>query len=316
MNEKYSQLAQALTQAVQELANTNTTQTEELVTRRLTSISEDIHWLLLVAGFSLFEINAESDQSRVPGEIMAYSIRCSQFVNVELVTDLITRLGQLDPSTPTPTQQRSPPVPLLNMVSTRLVEACPGANDPVDPVTSLFFSSFRLSELEIYAKSRMSVNTTRPMFEYLSPQVSETLMWFMRESVRAYVFMTEKNYDELSSILHLVFAPDTPLAALVLNFLLRKILINFHIWSAENTITSQSAKLLLGKNTIFTITKFIFTFQNFVNNVILNLPKSNLIKRFKCIKLTIKNYLKFLIKSRIKALHFINFGYYSVIHLK
>lgn len=210
-----------------------------MITRRLASISEDIHWLLLISGFSLFEINAESDQSRIPIEIMRYSIRCSQFVNIELVSDLLARLGQLS-SIGSVNQSIRTANPLVSMVSVRLIEACPSPSDPIDPVTSLFFSTFRLSELEIYAKNMAN------MFAYLSPQVSETLVWFLRESVRAYLFMTEKNYEELSPVLHLVFAQDTTIGSLVLGFLLRKVLVNFHIWSAENTITSQSAKLLLG----------------------------------------------------------------------
>ena len=107
------------------------------------------------------------------------------------------------------------------------------------------FSAFRLCELEIYARNVLKPDGA--LFAYLSPQVSETLMWFLRESVHGgYVSLAEKNYDELSPILHLVFAQDTPLGPIVLNFLLRKVIVNFHIWSAENTITSQSAKLLLG----------------------------------------------------------------------
>lgn len=224
-----------------------TTNNEELITRRLASISEDIHWLLLIAGFTMFEVNAEIDQSRIPSEIMKYSIRCSQFVNVQLVTDLMSRLGQLSPAATTTTSTtQSPPLPppIVSTISAHLIETCMTETDPIDPITSLFVSSFRLCELEVYAK-----NMPR-MFAYLSPQVSETLVWFLRESVRGYLFMAEKNYDEISAVLHLVFAQDTTIGSLVLTFLLRKILINFHIWSAENTITNQSAKLLLGKRKI------------------------------------------------------------------
>lgn len=248
LNEKYSQLTQTLTGAAQQLAqngNKVNPATEEALNRRLNSISEDIHWLLLVTGFTLFEINAESSQSRIPNEIMAYSIRCSQFVNIELVADLIGRLGQLSPASATSGANKVNG--LLNMISVRLVEACPLDTDPVDPLTVVFLNAFRLCELELYAKSASNA------FSYLSPQVAETLVWFLRESVRAYIFMVEANYDQISPILHLVFAQDTPLGPVVLNFLLRKVLVNFNIWSAENTITSQSAKLLLGNAFFFSL---------------------------------------------------------------
>lgn len=253
LNEKYSQLAQTLTQATQAQTAAN----EELITRRLASISEDIHWLLLIAGFTMFEVNAEVDQARIPNEIMTYSIRCSQFVNMQLVNDLMSRLGQLSPvqedtsvaTSTTTNRSTSKHAQVVGMISIRLIEACLVENEPIDPITSLFFSSFRLCELEIYAKNMAK------MFAYLSPQVSETLVWFLRESVRAYVYMAEKNYEQISAVLHLVFAQDTTLGPLVLNFLMRKIIINFHIWSAENTITSQSAKLLLGKKIFLNLTR-------------------------------------------------------------
>lgn len=103
-----------------------------------------------------------------------------------------------------------------------------------------------MCELEIYAAKNMRTNG-RNMFPYLSPQLSETLVWFLKESVHGYLFMAESSYDELSPLLHMMLANDTPIGVQVVNFFVRKVLINFHIWSAENTITSQSAKLLLGK---------------------------------------------------------------------
>jgi hypothetical protein len=79
----------------------------------------------------------------------------------------------------------------------------------------------------------------------MSPQVASTLMWFLRELVRSYLFMNEKDYDDLSPSLQMIFGQDTPCGLVIINFLIKKIYSNFYIWNAENTATSQTAKLLL-----------------------------------------------------------------------
>lgn len=38
------------------------------------------------------------------------------------------------------------------------------------------------------------------MLHFMSPQVSTTLMWFLKEFTRTYLFMNEKNYQQVKVI--------------------------------------------------------------------------------------------------------------------
>lgn len=130
LNEKYTQLVQTLTQAA---ASNQMPSNDELLTRRLNGMSEDIHWLLLIAGFALFEANSD-DQARIPDEIMAYSIRCTRLVDLNLLNEIMSRLTC---EVAVAAAVRS--APILDSIATRLVETCLSSNDPVDPLTSIFF---------------------------------------------------------------------------------------------------------------------------------------------------------------------------------
>lgn len=256
LNEKYNGLRELLAQIDQNKRVKNNREVEETLVRHLTSVSEDIHWLLLIAGFTLFEVNAEIGEARIPNEIMNYSIMCSSFVDFQLVNTLLLPLNRLSLNhnhnhnnhnrTHLDIDAKTISFDLMNI---RLVDE----NQPCDPITRLFLNAFQLAELETYAAAA-ATNTdgsaAASLLSYLSPQVGATLVWFLKEATRSYLFMTERNYQDLSPTLHLVFAPDTKIGNDVLKFFVRKVLVNFHIWSAENTITIQSAKLLFG-NLIF-----------------------------------------------------------------
>lgn len=205
----------------------------DLFTKHITNLSEDIHWLLLISGFILFEINSELEQSNIPTEIMKYSIACSSFVDLNLVNKLFASLNQLSPIQPSQTVNN-----ITSSVNLSLIEATLSETDRCDPIIRLFYNSFQLCELENYM---FNLN----LLQYISPQVATTLMWFLKELSRSYLFMRERNYEELSPSLQLVFGQDTECGVLILSYLLRKLSINFYIWSAENTTTIQTAKLLL-----------------------------------------------------------------------
>jgi hypothetical protein len=245
LNEKYNGLRELLGQIDQNKRVKNNREVEETLVRHLTSVSEDIHWLLLIAGFTLFEVNAEIGEARIPNEIMNYSIMCSSFVDFQLVNTLLLPLNRLSLNhhhnhnhTHLDVDAKTISFDLMNI---RLVDE----NQPCDPITRLFLNAFQLAELEMYAAAAHN-SAAASLLDYLSPQVGATLVWFLKEATRSYLFMTERNYQDLSPTLHLVFAPDTQIGKDVLKFFVRKVLVNFHIWSAENTITIQSAKLLFG----------------------------------------------------------------------
>lgn len=208
-----------------------------LYNRHLTNLSEDIHWILMISGFILFEINSETDQCRIPTEILKYSISLSNFVDVNLINKLVMSLNQVASMPQTPLSSSSQ-TQIINKLSVELIETRLTPNDLCDPIIFLLFNSFQLCELESHM---FSYN----MLQFLSPQVASTLMWFLKEFVRSYLFMAEHAYTDLSPTLHTLFGQDTQAGTIVLSFLLRKLYTNFYIWSAENTTTSQTAKLLL-----------------------------------------------------------------------
>ena len=207
-----------------------------LLEKHLTTLSEDIHWLLLISGFMLFEVSSEPDRQSIPTEIMNFSIMCSKYVDSNLICKLFSSLNTPNSATNQPAGNMFQQI--SGNVSAQLIETRLNESDLFDPVVRLVFNSFQLCELET---QMFSMN----MLSHLSPQVASTLMWFTRELSRSYLFMKEENYTDLSPTLQVLFGPETESSQWVLKFLLRKLYTNFYIWSAENTATSQTAKLLL-----------------------------------------------------------------------
>ena len=124
-----------------------------------TSIYEDIHWILLISGFVLIDIDTEIE-SKIPDEIMEYSIKISSLIDINLTRKLFKgeKLNEID------------------------FNYC-------DPICRLIFTTIQLCELETQLHStKMSL---------WSPQVSTTLMWFLKEFSSSYLFMKEKNYEQV-----------------------------------------------------------------------------------------------------------------------
>jgi hypothetical protein len=240
LNEKFVQLIECLNQILQSKElSTNTIQLDlNLVNKHMIKLSEDIHWILLISGFMLFEINSDGDQSKIPKEIMIYSINFTKYLDMNLINKLFNMLNPSmlspigSPSSSKSNSIQSIPTSLA-LIETRLTQ-----NEMCDPIILILFNTFQLCEMESYM---FSLN----MLEHLSPQVASTLMWFLKELSRSYLFMSEKDYEEISPTLQVIFGQDTQCGIILLNFLLKKIYSNFYIWSAENTTTSQTAKLLL-----------------------------------------------------------------------
>jgi hypothetical protein len=193
----------------------------------LINLSEDIHWLLLISGFILFEINSDSnsyqERSTIPEEVMKYSIKSSCHVDFNLVRQMFALLATAN----------------TNKSSIIEMKLNGDDNTSCDVITKLFFNVFQLCELE-------SQMYTLNMLSHLSPQVAITLMWFNKELVRSgYLFMNETSYTELSPSLHYIMGVETECATWSLEFILKKLYNNFYIWSGENGVTIQTARVLL-----------------------------------------------------------------------
>jgi len=206
LNEKYIQITDLLKKI-----STFSKLDSNLVSKDLTNINEDIHWILLVSGFILFDINSEANECLISNEVMKYSFKSNGIVDIYLVKCLSPELS-------------------MQLIDSKLHN--------LDAIMGLFFNSFQLCELETQI---FSLN----MFEYLSPVVSTTLMWYLKEMVRSYLFMKESCYDELSSTFLALFGVDTDCGVQIINFLLRKLIKNFSLWKSENGVLNQTVRLLL-----------------------------------------------------------------------
>jgi hypothetical protein len=220
LNEKYLNLIELLKQiSISKQQGIDT----KPMTIHLTSLSEDLHWLMLIIGFLIFEIN--SDQAKIPDHIMKYSIKYSNYIDLNQIPNLLASLNQFVSTT-----HLSRQTICSNLIDLRMTEK-------FDPIISVFINSFQLSELEIHM---FALN----MLEYLSPQVASTLIWFLTQMTESYLYMNEQIYNEISPSLHIVFGQDTECSKIILNYLLRKLINNFYIWSSESIVTIQTAKLL------------------------------------------------------------------------
>jgi hypothetical protein len=164
-----------------------------------------------VSGFILFDINSDANQCLISNEVMKYSFKSNGIVDINLVKCLSSEL-------------------CMELIDFKLHN--------LDAIIGLFFNSFQLCELETQI---FSLN----MFEYLSPLVSTTLMWYLKEMVRSYLFMKESSYDELSSTFLTLFGVDTECGVQIINFLLRKLVKNVSLWKSENGVLNQTVRLLL-----------------------------------------------------------------------
>ena len=81
------------------------------------------------------------------------------------------------------TQQGNNVIANKELLETKLADY-----EHLDPIIRLLLNSFQLCELE---NQMFSLN----MLHIISPQVASTLMWFMKEFVRNYLYMKEVNIN-------------------------------------------------------------------------------------------------------------------------
>ncbi|VVC37258.1 Hypothetical protein CINCED_3A011540 [Cinara cedri] len=161
----------------------------ESVQKKIDDIHEDIHWMFLIAGH-VITVDSEGEPSMIPSEIMHYSIRKSEKVNIE--------------------------VSLKFLVHQMLVMDTPGSEEAVDDVIKLVSIAFNLCEVEnrlIEAK----------MESLCSPLLSGTIVWFLHVFSQTYLMPNETYYSELSMPLLQAFGQHTEAASWVLNYLLNKV---------------------------------------------------------------------------------------------
>ncbi len=121
-----------------------------LVNKHMIKLSEDIHWILLISGFILFEISSDGDQSNIPKEIMAYSINFTKYLDMNLINKLFSMLNPSmlspigSPSSGKTSSIQSIPTS-LSLIETRLTQ-----NEMCDPIILILFNTFQVCEMESY----------------------------------------------------------------------------------------------------------------------------------------------------------------------
>lgn len=135
-------------------------------TKLLDALYEDIHWLLLIIGHVLCK-DYEGEEPLMSSEVLAYCIEKSEAGS----TDMNTSLKLL----------ASP---------TQCISDFPNAEQNTDQVIRLISAIFRLCEIE---KNAISAN----MVSYLSPEVSSTIMWFLKFWAEGYLLPPVNYYNKV-----------------------------------------------------------------------------------------------------------------------
>ncbi|KAG8318071.1 Exportin-4 [Homalodisca vitripennis] len=159
-------------------------------------------------------MDSEGETALIPSEIMHYSIHQSNSNKVDINTTLA----------------------LLASPSRNLADI-PGADQAADHVVRLVAAVLRFCEVE-------SKVVEAKVFHLLSPQVSSTTLWFLRQWALSYLLPTETYYSEISMPLVSAFGQHTDGAMWTMNYLLNKIESNLCLRNSEPVLVKESVNLL------------------------------------------------------------------------
>lgn len=184
------------------------------ITKQLFILFEDIHWLLLIAGH-VMTMESVGEQPMIPSEIMLHNIKQLSSGTVDVTTSLKVLAA---PNT--------------------CITQIPNAENVCDSVIRLVAAIFRLCEMENKA-------IEYKMQEFLSPEVSSDIMWFLNSWAEAYLFMLPEYYAALSESLQTAFGLETAGGNWTLNFILNKICVNVRNFSTEAGVVNDSVTLFV-----------------------------------------------------------------------
>ncbi|XP_062563749.1 exportin-4-like [Armigeres subalbatus] len=185
---------------------------DESSSKALVNLFEDAHWILLITGHVL-AMESDGESALIPADILNI---CDQYI-VNNVTDVNNSLKLLA----SPNQD---------------IQEIANAEANADPVIRLIAAGFRLCELE---KNVIEVR----MYQFLSPELSTTLVWFLRRWSDAYLMPL--NEDTVSATFKQAFGNGSPGSVWVINYLLNKICLNAQYLRAEQSVIEETCDLLL-----------------------------------------------------------------------
>lgn len=185
---------------------------EILSSKAMEDLYDDIHWILLVAGHVL-AMESIGESATIPSEILQF---CGKNI-ANNVTDINSSLKLLA----SPNQD---------------IHEIPNAEINADLVIRLIAAGFRLCELE---KSIVEVG----MQDFISPELSTSLVWFMRRWSDAYLMPL--NEESGITVFNEAFGEDSPGSMWVINYLLNKICLNAQYLGAEQNVIDETCELFL-----------------------------------------------------------------------
>ncbi|XP_063862647.1 exportin-4-like [Scylla paramamosain] len=178
---------------------------------QLDQLYEDIHWLLLIAGH-VTTMDNEGETALIPAEMVTYTVNAAPTVNLEATLRLLATPAQMPSEVPN--------------------------SAAADPLIRLMSMVMRLCETESQA---LKAN----LGHLLSPEVSSSLMWFLRRFCLSYLLPDESFYTELSVALTSAFGRDSEGAAWTLNYLLSVVEQMLRLRSAEPNLVEDTVNLLV-----------------------------------------------------------------------
>ncbi|KAK3925728.1 Exportin-4, partial [Frankliniella fusca] len=176
----------------------------------LNSLSEDIHWLILITGY-IIAWDSEGETLEIPSEIIKHSISQSNSINIDTTMKVLA----------------SPDHHILDI---------PGAEQSSDHIIRLIAALFRLCEVEMKAAGAK-------LGHLLSPEVGRSLMWCLERWCGCYFLPDETYYTEMSLAIMTAFGADTEGATWTVNFLLRKIESNLKYFNAEPELVKETVAM-------------------------------------------------------------------------
>ena len=156
----------------------------------LDNLYEDLHWLTMIAGYTLCDI-VKGEDVLVPTDLMQFSILRFQHTQQATNTGISISSGGTNGSDSLGGDGNIAMLSLQSMERGGVV----GDNESVDlskldPVVSLVLSMCRLCVME-------KLFISHGMIEILSPQLCDTTVWCLSRIVEPYLMLSEESYEQV-----------------------------------------------------------------------------------------------------------------------
>lgn len=184
---------------------------DEIRPASMDDLYEDLHWLILIAGHVLC-IESEGEIALIPSELTRCSMQ-QENVDVNRTLRFLVYSQDVQSNISSPTNS-------------------------IDHVIRLIAGIFRLCSVEKTAISIRLENT-------LSPELSNTMIWFLHRWSDSYLLPLEVYYSEISTTILQAFGEDSPGALWTMNFLLEKVVYNINAFKGEPALIKATLKLLI-----------------------------------------------------------------------